>query len=78
MTKADGRSRNPLARPPHGVTRLMFRTSILLYPFRLGWLLGRGFLLLVHTGRKTAKERRNVLEVMGSDPVAGESFVMTG
>ena len=41
-------------------------------------VLGRRFLLLVHTGRKTGKERRNVLEVMGSDPVAEKFFVMTG
>jgi deazaflavin-dependent oxidoreductase (nitroreductase family) len=52
------------------VTRLrraFFRAPIGLYRLGLGWLLGRRFLLLVHTGRKSGLRRGTVLEVVGDE-----------
>ena len=41
------------------------RLPIWLYRYRLGWLLGNRFLLLVHKGRKSGLPRQAVLEVVG-------------
>jgi hypothetical protein len=54
-------------RPPRGLARLAFRLPIALYRLGLGSLLGTRFLLLIHTGRKTGRERKTVLEVVRYD-----------
>ena len=54
--------------PPRGLTRILFRFPILLYRAGLGKLLGKRFLLLTHTGRKSGLARQNVLEVIRYDP----------
>jgi deazaflavin-dependent oxidoreductase (nitroreductase family) len=41
------------------------RLPIWLYRYRLGWLLGNRFLLLVHKGRKSGLPRQAVLEIVG-------------
>lgn len=43
--------------------RKILRVPIILYRLRLGGLMGRRFLLLVHTGRKSGLARRTVLEI---------------
>jgi deazaflavin-dependent oxidoreductase (nitroreductase family) len=53
--------------PPRGLARLAFRLPIGLYRLGLGGLLGNRFLLLIHAGRKTGRERRTVLEVVRYD-----------
>jgi len=45
----------------------MFRAPIGLYRLRLGFVLGRRFLMLEHRGRKTGITRRTVLEVVAND-----------
>lgn len=60
---------------PSGLLRLAMRSPILLYRFRLGWLLGKRFLLLEHRGRKSGVIRRTVIEVVDHDPHEG-SFVV--
>lgn len=55
---------------PTGLNRLLFRTPIPLFRARLGFLFGRRFVMLEHTGRKTGRTRRTVLEVVASHPDA--------
>jgi deazaflavin-dependent oxidoreductase (nitroreductase family) len=55
---------------PTGIKRLLFRSPIPLFRARLGFLLGRRFLMLEHTGRKSGQTRRTVLEVVASHPDA--------
>lgn len=50
--------------PPEGCSRLLFRLPIHLYWLGLGWMLGSRFVLLTHTGRKSGKKRRTVLEIL--------------
>jgi deazaflavin-dependent oxidoreductase (nitroreductase family) len=52
--------------PPrlNATLRRLLRAPALLYRGRCGWLLGNRFLLLVHTGRRTGRTHRTVLEVM--------------
>jgi deazaflavin-dependent oxidoreductase (nitroreductase family) len=41
----------------------MFRAPVYLYRWNLGWLLGKRMILIEHTGRKSGRARRSVLEV---------------
>src|SRR5579875_810078 len=65
-------------RSPRGVARLLWRLPIWLYRLHLGWLLQSRFLLLTHTGRKSGRPRKTVLEVIHSDKAAGEYTVFSG
>ena len=46
-----------------GLQRYLFRLPIGVFRARLGWLFGGALLMLTHTGRKTGKPRRTILEV---------------
>lgn len=59
------------ARPPRGLTRMLFRLPIQLYRMRLGRLLGGRVLLLTHTGRRSGKRRHMVVEVVTRTPDGG-------
>jgi deazaflavin-dependent oxidoreductase (nitroreductase family) len=50
--------------PMSRLKRLLFRAPVILYRLRVGWLLGRRFLLLEHTGRRSGVTRKAVLEVV--------------
>ena len=52
---------------PTGLERLLFRAPIMLYRAGLGFLLGRRFLMLEHTGRRSGETRRTILEVVVND-----------
>lgn len=54
-----------LRKPPSGLTRWFFRAPIALYRAHLGWVMGRRFVLVEHTGRKSGKTYQTVLEVVG-------------
>ncbi len=56
----------------------MFRMPILFYRWKLGWLLGKRFLLLNHVGRKSGKARQAVLEVAHYDPKTNQYTVAAG
>jgi deazaflavin-dependent oxidoreductase (nitroreductase family) len=56
--------------------RLLLRTPAWLYRWKCGWLLGHRFLLLIHTGRRTRRERCTVLEVMAFRKADFEAIVM--
>ncbi|MEJ2412109.1 MAG: nitroreductase family deazaflavin-dependent oxidoreductase [Anaerolineales bacterium] len=64
--------------PPRGIKALPWKLPILVYRLGLGWLLGKRFLLLEHTGRKTGKLRRAVLEVISSTPEENVYYVVSG
>jgi len=55
----------------------LFRAPAHLYRWGWGALLGRRFLLLIHTGRRTGQRRETVLEVMEYRPAGGEAIVMS-
>jgi deazaflavin-dependent oxidoreductase (nitroreductase family) len=58
---------------PTGITRLLFRAPIWLYKHHMGGLLGKRFLEITHTGRKSGLPRQVVVEVVKYDP-ANETF----
>lgn len=66
------------AKAKHSALRYLFRAPVYLYRWRLGFLLGRRFLLLTHTGRRSRLPRQTVLEVMEYRPQSGEAVVMSG
>ncbi|MDH5507485.1 MAG: nitroreductase family deazaflavin-dependent oxidoreductase [Anaerolineae bacterium] len=53
--------------PPRGLLRWFNRLPIFFYKVGIGWLLGKRFLLLSHTGRKSGLPRQTVLEVVRYD-----------
>ena len=63
---------------PKGLERLLLRLPIYLYLSGLGFLLGDRFLMLTHTGRKSGKKRRVVLEVVQHDIVNNRYFIASG
>jgi deazaflavin-dependent oxidoreductase (nitroreductase family) len=66
------------AHAPRPLVRRLLRAPGRLYDCNLGWVLGERFLLLTHTGRRTGRPHRTVLEVIGTEPAAGEFFVLVG
>lgn len=62
---------------PNTVLRGLFRAPAYLYRCNLGWLLGRRFLLLVHTGRRTGLRRSTVLEVVEYREKGPEAVVIS-
>ncbi len=76
VTAMDSRSRLRRARP-QGCLRAALRLPLWLYRLRLGWLLGRRFLMLAHTGRRTGRTYRTVLEVVRYDARAGTYVVVS-
>ncbi len=63
---------------PGRLTSGLLRAPAGLYRIRAGWLLGSRFLLLTHVGRTTGRRYGTVLEVIGTDPAAGEVMVIAG
>lgn len=58
--------------------RGLLRLPRWLYRAKLGWLLGKRFLLLTHTGRKTGLPRQTVLEVVNYIPATDTFVVASG
>lgn len=59
---------------PSGLRKALFRLPIHLFRLRLGWLLGRRFMLITHIGRTSGLPRQVVVEVVDHD-VPGDSHV---
>lgn len=64
--------------PPRGLKRLFFRAPMWCYRLGCGWLLGKRFLLLTHTGRKSGLPRQTVLEVVDYDPDTDTYVIASG
>lgn len=58
--------------------RRLLHAPALLYHCHAGWLLGRRFLLLIHTGRRTGLRHHTVLEVMDIQTNPRAFVVMSG
>ena len=58
--------------------RWLFRAPLWLYRMRLGWLLGKRFLLICHIGAKTGLVRRTVVEVIKKDLDCDHYWVASG
>ena len=65
------------ARPGPVMSRLL-RAPTRIYRANLGWLLGERFLMLTHVGRRSGRQYRTVLEVVGRLPASDEFVVMAG
>jgi deazaflavin-dependent oxidoreductase (nitroreductase family) len=85
--RSEDRSPAPLkaagspARPGRGSRGWLWwvsRWSLPLYRLRLGWLLGRRFMLITHVGRRSGKTRRTCVMVLRFDARSGEAFVAAG
>ena len=61
---------------PGPLTRRLLGLPGRLYDWHLGWLLGHRFLRLTHVGRRSGREYRTMLEVIGREPATGEVLVM--
>lgn len=55
----------------------ILRAPLVLYRHDLGWLLGRRFCCLTHTGRASGRVHRTPLEVLGRG-AGGEVYVLCG
>lgn len=64
--------------PPRGISRLLFRSPILLFEWGLGWIFGERLLLLNHIGRKTGQKRQVVLQVAQHDKQTDTFVVNVG
>ncbi len=65
-------------RPPGGLSRLGFRLPIGLYRLGLGGLLGKRFVCLTHTGRRSGQPRQTVLEIVRYEAASGACVVAAG
>jgi deazaflavin-dependent oxidoreductase (nitroreductase family) len=63
---------------PSPAIRSLLRLPIHLYDWNAGWLLGKRFVLLVHTGRRTGLTHKTILEVVRYDAATGAVTVMSG
>jgi deazaflavin-dependent oxidoreductase (nitroreductase family) len=76
--RGDALSKSIIDTAPSKPLRAVLRLPIWLYRLRLGWLLGKRFLLLEHTGRKSGRMRETVIEVVKHDPRTGTYYVVSG
>lgn len=67
-----------ISNQPKGFLRFLFRLPLWLYRVKLGWLLGKRFLMLTHIGRKSGQPRHVVLEVVHHDADTSAYFVAAG
>jgi deazaflavin-dependent oxidoreductase (nitroreductase family) len=63
---------------PGPLTRRLLRAPTWLYRARLGVLLGHRFLMITHSGRRSGRLYRTVVEVVGRIPQQGEFVVLAG
>jgi deazaflavin-dependent oxidoreductase (nitroreductase family) len=55
----------------------MFKLPLMLYRFRLGWLLGKRFMQITHVGRRSGKTYRSVLAVLKFDGKTNEIYAIS-
>lgn len=64
--------------PSRGLYRIGLRLPIILYHVKLGWLLGKRFLMLTTIGRKSGKPHKTVIEVVHHNPQSGAYTIASG
>ena len=57
--------------------RWLLQAPAYLYRWRLGWLLGHRFLLLIHIGRRSGRRYSTVLEIVEYRPKGPEAIVIS-
>lgn len=77
MEDGRGNRERQLGRRVKRILRVVGRGPGLLYDLRLGGLVGDGFLLLTHRGRRTGKRYRTFLKVIGVDRGTGTLYVLS-
>ena len=63
---------------PGPVLVTLLRAPVLLYDWRMGWVLGRRFLRLTHVGRRSGHLHQTVLEIVGENRASHEVIVLAG
>ena len=66
------------AKPPQGISRLLWRAPIWIYRLGLGGLMRERMLLLHHIGRISGQQRENVLEIVDHNEENGSFTVASG
>ncbi len=64
--------------PPRYFGRWLARFPIWLYRVRLGWVLGKRFLMITHIGRKSGLPRKTVLEVVSHNTMTNTYYIAAG
>jgi len=64
--------------PPRGLKAIPWRMPIWIYRLGLGGLMGKKFVLLNHTGRKSGEQRQTVIELIQVNSETGEYYVVSG
>lgn len=67
-----------MTRRPGKLMKAVLKAPSRLYDLRIGWLLGRRFLRLSHSGRSSGRLYHTVLEVVGEIAETGEIVVVAG
>ncbi len=67
-----------LLHPPRGWKAIPWRLPIWFYRLGLGWMLGKRFMLLTHTGRKSGLPRQAVIEIIRHDPETNTYYAASG
>lgn len=63
---SDDTDPKPILRtPPSGITRWFLEAPKAMYRAGLGWMLGNRFVMIEHTGRRSGRTYRTVVEVIG-------------
>jgi deazaflavin-dependent oxidoreductase (nitroreductase family) len=65
-------------RRPGPVLTSILRAPTRLYDWHLGWIFGRRFLRLTHTGRRSGRQYQTMLEVVGENSARHEVVVLAG
>jgi deazaflavin-dependent oxidoreductase (nitroreductase family) len=73
-----GQAMPPTHPRPGPILAAMLRAPARLYDWNGGWVLGRRFLRLTHVGRRTGREYRTMLEVVGENRDRHEVIVVAG
>ncbi len=55
----------------------MFKLPLVLYRFRLGWVLGKRFMQITHVGRRSGKTYKSVLAVLKFDEKTNEIYAVS-